>query len=108
MKSYLSSVIRTAKSVVQLRLVTNGGIKTFWELYHLVQLRGTAWHLCPVGGALCPVPGGTACPTGPIPRVPVGAVLYRPVPLAGHAVRLPNATFEFVRRLVNSVRHCCR
>ena len=43
----------------------------------------------PLGhGHNCTVPRGTACPTGPIPKVPVGAVLYRRVPLGWYAVRL--------------------
>jgi hypothetical protein len=42
------------------------------------------------------VPRGTACPTGPIPRVPVGAVLYRGVPLGWRAVHFTNSLGHFL------------
>jgi hypothetical protein len=56
-----------------------------WKMYHAVQANGTAGQKCPVIGEKWAVPGGTAGPTGPTRRVPVGAVLYRQVPLGVQA-----------------------
>ena len=60
-------------------------------MYHAVQPNGTAACKALGHGHNCTVPRGTACPTGPIPRVPVGAVPYRRVPLGWYAVHFANS-----------------
>ena len=67
---------------------TNGGFSLKRWAYQAVRLNGTACPKCLVHGPLLPVPRGTAGPTGPIPKVPVGAVPYRGLPLGVRLVRL--------------------
>ena len=57
-------------------------------MYRVVRGNGTAGQKAPVCGHKCTVPRGTASPTGPGQKAPVGAVPYRGVPLVRGVVRL--------------------
>ena len=74
---------------------TNGGFWLKRWAYQAVRLNGTVALKCLVQGPLLPVPRGRAGPTGPIPKVPVGAVPYRGLPYRISLVRYGCVTSPF-------------